>query len=267
MPATGGKRGAVLAAVLLTCALAGPPTGQADPNALWTIVHDQCVSDLNEHHDPSPCSQVDVTGGDNRGWAVLKDMEGDRQYLLIPTARIPGIESPELLAPGATNYFAAAWRSRAFVEQRAGGTVPRDWMSLAINSAVSRSQNQLHIHIDCLRADVRDALDSHAGQIGPRWAPFPIPLAGHTYTAMAVPGSELEANPFTLLADGLPGARTEMGSYTLVVVGADDMGSGPGFIVLADRADGETGDFAGGEQLQDHDYCPPPLPATNATAK
>lgn len=262
------KRGGVLAAVVAACCwLAGPAIAQADPDALWTIVHGQCVPDLVSHHDPAPCAQVDLSRGEDGGWALLKDIAGDRQYMLIPTAHIPGIESPALLSPDATNYFGAAWQARAFVEQQAGGTVPRDWMSLAVNSAVSRSQNQLHIHIDCLRADVRDALDSHAAQIGATWSPFPIPLAGHTYSAMAVPGAELDVNPFTLLADGLGGARADMGSYTLVVVGADDVGGGPGFVILADRADGETGDFAGGEHLQDHAYCPPPLSATNSTAK
>ena len=29
---------------------------------------------------------------------------------------------------------------------------------MAINSALSRSQGQLHIHIDCIRSDVREAL-------------------------------------------------------------------------------------------------------------
>jgi len=263
-----GKRCGALAAVVAACCwLAGPVTAQADPDALWNIVGGQCVPDLYEHRDPTPCAEVDLSRGEDRGWAVLKDSVGDRQYLLMPTQHIPGIESPALLSPDATNYFGAAWQARAFVEQRAGGTVPRDWMSLAINSAVSRSQNQLHIHIDCLRADVRDALVSSAGRIGTTWSPFPIPLAGHTYWAVAVPGAELEVNPFTLLADGLDGARADMGRYTLVVVGADDVGGGPGFVILADRADGETGDFAGGEQLQDHGYCPPPLPATNSTAK
>lgn len=260
------KRAAAVAAVL-SCWWVGAVSAQADPDALWNIVHNQCVPDLYVHHDPAPCSQVDMSRGEAHGWVVFKDSEGERQYLLMPTARISGIESPELLQAGATNYFAAAWQARAFVEQRAGGTVPRDWMSLAINSAVSRTQNQLHIHIDCLRSDVRDTVDSYAGRVGPAWAPFPIPLAGHTYWAMTVPGVELEVNPFTLLADGLPGAREDMGSYTLVVVGADDVGGAPGFVVLADRADGETGDFAGGEQLQDHDFCPAPLPPTNATAK
>lgn len=260
-----GKTCAALAAVAMVFISTVP--AHADPNALWTIVHDQCVADELAHRDPAPCAQVNLDGGERYGYAVMKDIDGDRQYLLLPTARITGIESPELLEPGATNYFAEAWLARAYVEQRAGGTLPRDWMSLAVNSAVSRSQNQLHIHIDCVRADVQAALRAQAAAIGPAWAPFPAPLAGHTYWAMTVPGAELTVNPFTLLAEGLAGARTDMGSYTLVVVGADDVAGQPGFIVLADRADGETGDVAGGEQLQDHDYCPPPLPPSGATAK
>jgi CDP-diacylglycerol pyrophosphatase len=252
-------------AVTLTMCLLGSATAAADPNALWTIVHDNCVVDAQEHHDPAPCSRVDLSRGENNGTAVLKDVVGDRQYLLIPTARIAGIESPELLEPGTTNYFAAAWQARSFLEQRAGGTIARDWMSLAINSAVARSQNQLHIHIDCVRADVHDALQSVADAVGPRWAPLPVPLVGHTYWAMAVGGADLVANPFTLLADGLPGARADMGLHTLVVVGTTTPGGQPGFVILADRADAETG--AGGEELQDHDACPPPLPATPTTAK
>jgi CDP-diacylglycerol pyrophosphatase len=255
---------AALAAALAMCVF-GSATAHADPNALWTIVHDKCVVDEQQQHDPAPCSRVDLSRGEDRGSAVLKDLVGDRQYLLIPTARIAGIESPELLDPGTTNYFGAAWQARSFVEQKAGGTIARDWMSLAVNSAVARTQNQLHIHIDCLRADVHDALRAAGGAIGPAWAPLPVPLVGHTYWAMAVGGTDLDANPFTLLADGLEGARADMGSHTLVVVGATDPAGRPGFVILADRADAQTG--AGGEELQDHDSCPPPLPATPTTAK
>ena len=84
---------------------------------------------------------------------------------------------------------------------------------------------------------------------------------------MADPREDLAVNPFVLLADGMPGARADMGINTLVVVGATEVRGGPGFIVLADRADGETGDFAGGEALQDHESCPAPLPPTPSTAK
>ncbi|CAN5599074.1 CDP-diacylglycerol diphosphatase [soil metagenome] len=247
------------ALVIALVALTNVGTAQADPNALWTIVHDQCVPDQQSHGDPAPCADVDVTDGPQTGYAVLKDIVGATQFLLIPTADVPGIESPELLAPGAVNYFDAAWRARTFVDERAGWTLPRDWMSLAINSAVSRTQNQLHIHIDCASREVRAALTEHGAEVGPNWAPFPVPLAGHPYQAMAVSGENLDAaNPFVLLADGVPGARENMGDRTLVVVGANDPDGRPGFIVLTDVADPATGNTAAGEELQDHDACAQP---------
>ncbi len=261
----GHLRGWAPLAAALAIGLFGSATAVADPNALWTIVHDKCVVDEQQNHDPAPCSRVDLSRGEAGGFVVLKDIVGERQYLLLPTARLTGIDSPEILAPGATNYFGEAWQSRAFVEQRAGGTIARDWMSLAINSAASRTQNQLHIHIDCLRADVHDALRTAAAGIGPVWQPLSVPLVGQTYWAMAVDGADLDANPFALLADGLPGARADMGLYTVVVAGTTDPAGRPGFVILADRADADNS--AGGEELQDHDACPSPIPGTPGTAK
>ena len=40
---------------------------------------------------------VDITNGVEKGFAVLKDKTGVAQFLLIPTARIGGIEDPALL--------------------------------------------------------------------------------------------------------------------------------------------------------------------------
>lgn len=240
-----------LAAAVVLVGAAVP--AQADPDALWRLVNGQCVVDQVAHQNPAPCATVDLQAG----WAILKDYEGPLQYLLIPTAKITGIESPELLAPGAANYFGAAWQGRSFTEAAAGRALPRDWMSLAVNSSVARTQNQLHIHIDCVRADVHAALSRHQAEIGRSWAPFPAMLAGHTYDAIYIDGDPLSANPFRLRADALHDPELEMGLQTLVVVGAVREGR-PGFVILADRADGETGDFAGGEQLQDHRACPAP---------
>ena len=245
-----------LVAVLATAACA--PQAVADPNALWTIVNGQCVPDQRNNGDPAPCALVDLDGGEPRGYAVLKDLVGTTQYLLIPTERVPGIESPQILAVDAPNYFADAWRARSFVEQRAGRELPRDWLSLAINSADARSQDQLHIHVDCVRADVRQALTVHADDIGATWRPFPETLAGQQYRAMSIRGEELEAvNPFRLLADGLPAGDT-MGAQSLVVVGNTGADGRPGFVLLAGRADAATPGSGHGEDLQDHFACPPP---------
>jgi len=225
----------------------------ANPNTLWNIVHGKCVPDQQQHGDPWPCAKVDLTRGAAGGFAILKDISGATQYLLIPTRRITGIESPVLLAPYATNYFAEAWENRGFVPWALLRPMPRDTLSLAINSDVGRSQNQLHIHIDCIRADVRQALLSQRSAIGPRWAPLKILLAGHRYRAMRITGETLDGqNPFKLLARGVPGARADMGRHTLVVVGMMFAGDVPGFILLDDRADPAHGDWGSGEELQDH---------------
>ena len=180
MPSLRIRWAVLLAALVVSVAMAGAPGADADPSALWNIVGGQCVPDQRAHDDPAPCATVDLRGGS----AVLKDLVGATQFLLIPTERTSGIDDPMILAPGTPNYFAAAWRARTFVDERAGSTLPREWISLAINSAFARSQNQLHIHVDCVRPDVREALDEHAAAVGPGWSPFPVPLAGHRYDCL-----------------------------------------------------------------------------------
>jgi CDP-diacylglycerol pyrophosphatase len=231
-------------------ALAG--TAHADPDALWKITHDKCVPNQEQHGDPAPCALVNLEGGDARGYVILKDLIGDTQYLLMSTAKITGIEDPAVLAAGAPNYFAEAWRERHFTEDAAKHALPRNAISLAVNSIPARSQNQLHIHIDCIRAEVRDALERGQASIDDAWEPFPEPLAGQHYRAMRVWGETLGPDPFRLLADGVPGARDAMGRQTLVVAGAFLADGKPGFVILSDQADPATGDRGAGEDLQDH---------------
>ncbi len=224
----------------------------ADPDALWKIVHDRCVPDQQLNNDPAPCTAVTLAGGEARGHAILKDIRGATQFLLIPTGRTAGIESPDILAPEAPNYFAAAWAARAAMEVVLHHTLPRQDVSLAINSPHARSQEQLHIHIDCLRPDVVTALHADAAAIGPAWAPLPSPLAGHPYRARWLAEADLaSSNPFKLLAADVGAAA--MPQQTLVVAGAVSADGQPGFVLLADHVDPATGDRAGGEELQDHE--------------
>ena len=244
-----------LAAVLLGL-LALPAAALAlrvhDPSALWKIVHNQCVPNEVGHGVPAPCAVVDLRQGVADGFVVLKDIVGATQYLVMPTARIMGIESPVLLEPGTPNYFADAWWARGFTERAAGRALPRSALSLAINSQFARSQNQLHLHIACVRPDVRQVLLREREHIGTRWTPIPVPLAGRHWWGIRVMGADLDgADPFKLLAAGRPSARAAMAKQGLVVVGAD-FAAGPGFILLDNEANPATGDRGSGERLQDH---------------
>ncbi|MFB2564746.1 CDP-diacylglycerol diphosphatase [Rhizobium sp. IMFF44] len=210
----------------------------ADSDVLWKIVHDKCVVQT------APCLSVNTA----EHYAMLKDLRGVAQVLLIPTDKITGVESPALLDPATHNFFADAWAERADVNVRLPHALPRDGLSLAVNAQQARSQNQLHIHVDCLSADARAALKADADKIGADWTPLPDTIAGHKFLAVQVKGETLgDFNPFLALARTLKDPAKEMGDHNLVVVGAD-FADGPGFIVLTDVAPPGMG----GEDVQDH---------------
>jgi CDP-diacylglycerol pyrophosphatase len=225
-------------------------------DALWDVVHDVCVPGESQRDNPAPCVQVDLTGGIDKGFAIVKDPRSTTHFLLVPTMRISGIESPIVRNRNATNYFAKAWEARTYVTQALHMTLPPEDIGMAINSAASRSQDQFHIHIDCVGADVREALIQQKALIGSRWAPLNVRLEGHRYMAMRATGDL--PNPFELLADELPGAAHDMGNRTLVVVGATGPDGKRGFVILADQVNND--DWANGEELLDH-ACRNRIPA------
>lgn len=231
-------------------------------NALWEVVRSVCIPGQSQHRDPKPCLEVDLTGGVEKGFAVLRDPRGSVHFLLVPTTPISGIESPAARAPSATNYFAKAWDARTYIEQSLGRPVGPDGVVLAVNSALSRSQDQLHIHVGCVKPDVLAALQKNERQIGNRWAEFNVPLLRRHYDAMWISGDTLGAtNPFKLLADGLPGAATDMSNYTLVVISLTRAVGARGFVILADHADLKQDNGAGGEEILD-ESCGMALPRT-----
>jgi CDP-diacylglycerol pyrophosphatase len=235
---------------LLIVAAATFAVRAADRTVLWRIVHEKCVPDQQANHMPAPCALVDLAGGEEGGVAILKDINGIAQHLAIPTRRIGGVESPEILDPALPNYWRAAWAARSYLNARLPHELPRDAIGLAINAASRRSQDQLHIHIDCVATDVRDALAAYGARLGGDWHVLPFTLRGRRYWARRLDSADLsDAAPFRLLADGVPGAKGDMAEETLVAIGATFPPASAGFILLADRADPGAGGH--GEDLLD----------------
>jgi CDP-diacylglycerol pyrophosphatase len=220
--------------------------------ALWLLVNNLCIPGQRHRGTPSPCAIVSMGKGREEGFALFKDRSGAAHYLLIPAVRITGIEDPKLLEMGAPNYFRLAWDERRMVPKSLGRPMAADRLSVAVNSIYGRSQDQLHLHIDCISAAVQGELSAQSPRIGRSWSQLKEPLAGRRYWARRLDGPDLADDPFLLLADGLPGARQEMGAWTLVLIGAAGDDGRQGFYLLADRAEPETGAAASGEVLQDH---------------
>lgn len=212
----------------------------ANRDALREIVQDQCLAHWRDQHTAAPCVEVHLDSGVESGYAVLADRKGGAHFLVIPTATISGIESPLLEQPGAPSYFQAAWRAHERLNASMGKPVPVRLVGLAVNPQHARTQDQLHIHIECLRPDVYQTLARQAPHISPSWSA--LTLGGSSYWVRSIPGDLDADDPFKLLASHLPEPDRSMGDYTLVVAGppSDDRG----FLMLASAS-------AAGELLLD----------------
>src|ERR1700730_16645 len=163
-----GLRHALLPCVLAFGLSAAAAADQTEPlSVLWPIVQG-CVQHQQEAGDPAPCILADQA----RGYALLKDIRGPTQVLLVATDRRFGMEDERIQAADAPNYFADAWAARRCVSRLAGRSVTDSEISLAINSVRGRSDGQLHIHSDRVRPDV-------VAKLGPRASELII--AGHRY--------------------------------------------------------------------------------------
>jgi len=210
---------------------------------LWKIVSQQCVPGQEQKNNPSPCRQVNIQDG----YVVLKDRNGALQFLLMPVAKITGVESPSLLNPSTPNYLAEAWRARHFMEEKRGAVIDDRIYSLAVNSRWGRTQNQLHVHISCLRPDIRQQLDALSTRLNDRWQSQR--LGSHEYLVRVISRDEFKrTSPFIRMANELPGARENMGSYGIAIAA---LGDGRRVLMVVKR-NLLLLNRASAEELQDH---------------
>ncbi|HEY1843341.1 MAG TPA: CDP-diacylglycerol diphosphatase [Buttiauxella sp.] len=187
---------------------------RANSDALWKIVSQQCVPNQQQHHDPSPCLDVSL----DKHFVVFKDAKGPLHTLVLPTDKITGIESPELQKPATPNFFYYAWQERERLRQMADKPLDDRYLSLAVNAWSGRSQNQLHIHLACLRQDVYQTLTQQAAHIGEGWQPLGEKIKGHEYLAMKIPATTFATtSPFILLNQYVQTRGDDIAKYGLAV--------------------------------------------------
>ncbi len=235
----------LVSVVAFAWAVAAFADAAADRGALWRVVN-ICIGGQRTIGIPFVCQSVDL----KKGIAVLGVRRGE--FLITPTVPAAGIESPQLRSAAAPPYWEYAWESRKLLDQALGSLLSRDEVGLAVNSLQSRSQDQLHIHLGCIQPGVRLALRAYGPQIGDAWSKLPFSVGGQFYRIMRIDGDALgSVNPFELLATGVPDARRDMASRTLVLVGAKLTDGHDGFYLLADQSVGDHA--ARGESLLDYE--------------
>lgn len=220
-------------------------------DVLWHFINDQCVPNQKTSNSPAPCEEVTFPANSSQGYVVFKDRKGPLQYLLMPATKITGIEDAQILNADAVNYFFEAWKARSYMIKKYNGSVPDEEISLAINSERGRSQNQLHIHISCIRPEVKKEIQERGGSVDSKWALFPGGILKHRYYARTIKLDQLnKQNPFQLLFNELPEAKNNMGDFGMGIIATKNS-----FILVADRYDQTSKDWAWAEEIQDHN-CP-----------
>lgn len=209
---------------------------------LWQIVSERCIPHQQSSGSPEPCLRVNL----QQRYAVFNDANGPLHTLLIPTDKITGIESAVLLDRETENYFQHGWDSRYFLQQKSTFPIPERYLALAINSRYGRTQNQLHLHLACLKPEVYQSILQQKGNIGYQWQALNGSLSGHRYLAIKVATT---MNPFTALAHYVKAEGDEMDNYGLVRIVADNDEA----ILLATRLQLTAFTLGTAEELLDFD--------------
>ena len=200
--------------------------------ALWIAVR-SCVLSQATMGVPFPCLEVQPGSSTGRGFAVLRSPDSSTHVVVMPTARIPGIESPELLQEGAGAYWRAALDARRHVVEGAGGRVPLSAIGLAVNSAETRSQDQLHIHADCIRPNVIARLQADAAQDTSGWMALHGTLEGDRYLVRTLSRREIEGGNVFATVAAMPGGEHDLSGAKVLLV---DAGDGDRFVLAVTRS-------------------------------
>ncbi len=257
-------RAVVVSCVTVAFAFAAAAAGPAiSRGALWEVVR-TCVANHALTGAAFPCLEVNVSGGDERGYVILRAPLGTPDLILAPTRKIVGVEDPSLRNLEAPNYFEDAWNARAFLSDGRRTPLLRNDVALAVNSRLARTQDQLHIHIGCLPRHVKKALETLAPELPEdKWARIGrSTTVGNTLHGSGLWGRRVDqetlagVNPFRLAAEVGPD-ETEIRSRLMIAVAGVQFANGRGgFVLLASHDDPSHPN----EQFSAEDFLDPSCP-------
>jgi CDP-diacylglycerol pyrophosphatase len=188
---------------------------QPKPNTLLSLA-ECCATDLKSDPDCRDYNQAD-------SFVIVKDNDPQKNkaYLIISSVPVTGIEDANIFKKPFVNFWQYGWTEA----QKYLGK-PADDTALAINSKPGRSQNQLHIHISCVRGNVARTLAINDKRIGSDpGKPFTIELGphGNPYEVIKVKGLSDANSPFRLVYQ-FPGTKDHMAEQSIAVIGSPTAG-------------------------------------------
>jgi len=219
-----------------------------DPGGLRLVAR-SCAAAHRLFGTPLPCLEVRPRSGNQVGTIVLST-PFENHILLTPALDITGLESPRLRDPGSDIYWKAAWAARHFLLDQSHGLSNHKIIGLAANSQASRSQDQFHIHVDCVKAGLTKTLLAEDQQFGNSWNLLPFYVDGQRYYGRKIREEDLAQS--SLIADLIfdnPAFAKSLSELTIALIGIPGSEGRARFYALAGLAysPGE-----GAENVLDH---------------
>ena len=219
-------------------------SARADRDFLWKEIGGVCVPAYKTDDVYGPCAMVNL----NDDYAIYKTDDNPSEYLLIPTGRITGIEDVKLQLATEPNRFYDAWQSRGFMTQRLNRPIKEHMISLAVNAANARTQDQLHIHISCLASEARNIIARlPVNQLNGQWSASAVEIAGYRFFYKKLSMDELKKENLFITAKEK--VDQEKGTFAYAGIGLVNLDPG-NFLLLTGIGTSDRG--VAGERLQDH---------------
>ncbi len=185
------------------------------PNTLYSLAQ-CCKRDLNSN---SSCRYYDP----GSRYVVVKDHSDSKPqgYLTIPTDKVTGIEDPQVF----TNIDVIdIWENSSFASYDFPA-MPAPHMGLAINSKFARTENQLHIHMSCVRSDVDGMLQANDSRFGlyPQSSMFVtlnLPPRYYPYEIIKISQLGGNVNPWQAVLHIPHVDRSNMADQSIAIVGS-----------------------------------------------
>jgi CDP-diacylglycerol pyrophosphatase len=230
----------LLALLILLTRVPVAETAQLNRDMLWATVR-LCVAAKRSVDVALPCQSVDLGTDQRPGTALLRVPGTATHFVVTPVADLAGLEAAALQGREGAQIFAAAWAARGAVVAASPRPLALPDVGVAINSPRTRSQDHLHLHLDCVGAPLRAALRDPT--IGAQWTWLPQAVHGRRYLARRVAARDIAAlNPFAMLMEYPPAPKLILQASLAAVPAAD----GDLFLVADVRPN------ASAEQLLDH---------------
>jgi CDP-diacylglycerol pyrophosphatase len=204
--------------------------GSSKPNdrqALWSVIRTACVP-ASYFGLTLPCAKVNR----DRGYAVIKSPAPyGLSFIVTPVVPVAGIESLATTTGDTNRLWLAAWEERDLLERAAKHKINWSDVVLAVNSKSTRSQDQLHIHLGCIKSSIRDFLAVEPSSTGENWQSAHPSSINVSFFVKLLPEEDIRRDLFKLVFDELPGGRLFAEKQTIALAGVT-RGSWRGFALI-----------------------------------